>query len=254
MNNAMLKCSQVVLLLSSASMANATAILSSSAIVYMLDGTGTEIAREESFENNAVASVSSTANQSSATAKAFSSYTTLIVDSNTSSTNRGDLVDRPATANASAYASDTLYFSQVVPILHMEYVFFIKSAIDRITVGGIRLDGTGCCEQSPADIPINSDVMEWSALLTANATAHSAPGYTRDVKYATAILRSLTLMDANGVPLTGMTYSSDSGTQYNILNATSTVPEPASWLLLVGGLSCGALLKGRSLWSSRRCS
>jgi len=57
----------------------------------------------------------------------------------------------------------------------------------------------------------------------------------------TAILNGITVLDANGVPVTAFNVTSDSGTFYDNngvgVAPTNSVPEPSTWLLLGSGLA-----------------
>lgn len=225
------------------SLANATAILTTQANAYLLldlgEGQFIETQRQESSTNPASANVVDTARLQAAHSTATSQYGALEIGASTMAGHfflDGRL--SPATAEASASFTDVITFSAPVPQLDMRYILFDHArgsfTINDTTVGSSGSEGTRLV------LPINSNSISMAASLYDIATSYGR-GPTTDNAFGQFSFQILTLVDADGQQLTGLTYSTESGAQYQTFtNATyapvnDTAPEPATWLMISSG-------------------
>lgn len=91
--------------------------------------------------------------------------------------------------------------------------------------------------------------------LPGNPTCGNGSGAALTDAYDTAVLNSITLVDANGNPIPGFTIASGSGASYTA-NGVAPVPEPSGLLLVASGLGLVAKRlrrsKGRGLVACTR--
>ena|SRR3982751_1036210 len=155
------------------------------------------------------------------------------------------VVDMMAEAAARASFSDVLTFSSPVGEADVQYRFFglgrsTRPTFNSFNVGGLDLEGTGTGSIFRRHVEFalsNSVPIDGTIEVSINSINR---GQRQAFAQGGIDIIQITILDQDGLPIEQpLSYSTASGHAYSITNATFTptaVPEPATYVLLGGGL------------------
>lgn len=200
----------------------------------------------------------------SATANASADYGSASIQFNATSAATSTGIERPSSAEATAGFTDLISFAEEdVATLIMRYTATggrvccssVKSVGINITLGSVSQTSL----ITRLDAPVAPDRhINLSVLLHLGGTASDHQLERLSDGEATFSNPTFTALGDDGTPLLDVGYFTQSGAPYTFTNghyAGQATPEPATWMLLGGGLiSFGIRKLGRSRWWHRRHS
>lgn len=213
-------------------------------------GAPVELARQDSTLNPANVSVTSLEfGRQSAQATANATFSHMDV-ATSAAAQRVTTGITQSSAEASGEMDDTLTFTGEVSRLDIVYTLFGHSIDMGFSLNGAMLPSTGSSGLHLESVTFAPTLtVDIAAKLHETANAFGRGGPAVDGHIGTFDLTSLSIMDGDGLPVSGINYVSASGATYAFNNSTHVqhLPEPSTWLLLGGGLISFVALSKRRL-------